>query len=96
VVRDRGIGIAQPDLARVFEPYFTTKRTGSGLGLAIARNVVEGLGGAIQVSSQPGAGTEILIELPVDQAEGGPSPNHGEPARSDGGKRDAMAEGADR
>lgn len=65
VVRDSGIGIAPADLPRVFEPYFTTKRTGTGLGLAIARNIVQGLGGTIGITSRPGAGTEIRIELPV-------------------------------
>ncbi len=71
VVRDRGIGISPADLPRVFEPYFTTKRAGTGLGLAIARNIVEGLGGTITVSSQPANGTEIRFELPVQgQAEG--------------------------
>jgi hypothetical protein len=65
VVRDRGVGIQPADLARVFEPYFTTRRAGTGLGLAIARNIVEGLGGRIDISSQPGIGTEIRIELPV-------------------------------
>jgi signal transduction histidine kinase len=62
-VRDRGVGIEVNDLPRVFEPYFTTKRTGSGLGLAISRNIVEGLGGTIQVTSQAGLGTEVRIEL---------------------------------
>jgi two-component system, NtrC family, sensor histidine kinase HydH len=66
VVRDRGVGISPADLARVFEPYFTTKRTGTGLGLAISRNIIEGLGGTITVSSQPGQGTEIRLELPVN------------------------------
>jgi signal transduction histidine kinase len=60
-VRDEGVGIAPEDLPRVFDPYFTTRRTGSGLGLAIARNIIEGLGGTISVSSRPGAGTEITI-----------------------------------
>jgi len=65
LVRDRGPGIAPEDLSRVFEPYFTTKRGGSGLGLAIAKNIVEGLGGAIAVSSRSGEGTEVRLDLPV-------------------------------
>jgi signal transduction histidine kinase len=64
VVRDRGVGIDPADLPHVFEPYFTTKRTGTGLGLAIAKNIVEGLGGTIGVSSTRGAGTEIRISFP--------------------------------
>jgi signal transduction histidine kinase len=64
-IRDRGAGIKAEDLPRIFEPYFTTKRTGSGLGLAIARNIVEGLGGTIAVTSRAGVGTEITIELPA-------------------------------
>ncbi len=63
-VIDRGSGIATDDLPRVFEPFFTTRRTGSGLGLAIARNVVEGLGGSIVVTSQPGEGTIVRMDLP--------------------------------
>lgn len=62
-VRDRGVGIAADDLGRVFDPYFTTRRTGSGLGLPIAKNVVEGLGGTISVSSRVGIGTEMIVEL---------------------------------
>jgi len=64
IVRDRGVGIHDDDLARVFDPYFTTRRTGSGLGLAIAKNVVEGLGGVIAVTSAVGTGTELRVELP--------------------------------
>jgi signal transduction histidine kinase len=66
-VRDRGAGIAPEDLPRVFEPYFTTRRTGSGLGLAISRNIIEGLGGTIAISSRPGEGTDVRIELPVNR-----------------------------
>ncbi len=62
-VRDQGTGIAPDDLARVFDPYFTTRRTGSGLGLAISKNVVEGLGGTIAVASVLGVGTEIRVTL---------------------------------
>ena len=64
-VRDRGIGVKSDDLPRVFDPYFTTKRTGSGLGLAIAKNIVEGMGGSIALDSRPGEGTEICIDLPA-------------------------------
>jgi signal transduction histidine kinase len=65
VVADDGAGIDATDLTRVFDPYFTTKRGGTGLGLPIAKNIVEGLGGAINVSSTPGHGTEMRIELPL-------------------------------
>jgi signal transduction histidine kinase len=68
-VIDRGSGIAADDLPRVFEPFFTTRRTGSGLGLAIARNVVEGLGGSIAVTSQAGEGTTVRIDLPSAASE---------------------------
>jgi signal transduction histidine kinase len=64
-VRDRGMGIAPENLSRVFDPYFTTRRTGTGIGLAISRNIVEGLGGRITVASQPQRGTEVRIELPL-------------------------------
>jgi signal transduction histidine kinase len=64
-VTDQGTGIAAEDLARVFDPYFTTRRTGTGLGLAISRNIVEGLGGTISMASRKGAGTEVRIELPT-------------------------------
>jgi signal transduction histidine kinase len=63
-VTDRGPGIAREDLPRLFEPFFTTRRTGSGLGLAIARNIIEGLGGTIVVESRPNVGTIVRIELP--------------------------------
>jgi signal transduction histidine kinase len=67
-VRDQGTGIATEDLTRVFDPYFTTRRTGTGLGLAISRNIIEGLGGTISMSSRQGDGTEVRIELPYGAA----------------------------
>jgi len=63
-IADRGVGISGDDLAHIFDPYFTTKRGGTGLGLPIAKNIVEGLGGTIAVSSVPGRGTQIRVELP--------------------------------
>jgi signal transduction histidine kinase len=64
-IADRGVGIEPAALAHVFDPYFTTKRGGTGLGLPIAKNIVEGLGGSIAVTSTSGYGTELRIELPV-------------------------------
>lgn len=63
-VRDRGRGMSPEQLARAFEPYFTTTPGGTGLGLAISRNVVDGLGGSIAVASTEGEGTTVRIELP--------------------------------
>lgn len=65
-VGDSGEGIPAADLPRVFDPYFTTRRTGTGIGLAISRNIIEGLGGRITVASEAGRGTEVRIELPFD------------------------------
>ena len=65
VIADQGSGIDRADLSRVFDPYFTTKRGGTGLGLPIAKNIVEGLGGTLGVTSEPARGTEILIEFPL-------------------------------
>lgn len=64
-VQDRGVGVPPEQLARVFEPFFTTRRTGTGLGLAIARNIIQGLGGSITMSSQAGVGTTVRVELPA-------------------------------
>ena len=68
-IADHGVGISSDDLGRVFDPYFTTKRGGTGLGLPIAKNIVEGLGGTIAVTSIPGRGTEIRVDLPYDFAQ---------------------------
>lgn len=65
IIKDRGIGIQPEDLPRIFDPYFTTKRTGSGLGLAIAKNIIEGMGASITLESRAGEGTEIRIDLPM-------------------------------
>jgi signal transduction histidine kinase len=69
-VKDRGIGIAEEDLPRVFEPFFRTDRSraratgGVGLGLAIARRVLEAHGAVISVESSPHDGTRFSIEIP--------------------------------
>ena len=63
VVRDHGVGIAQQDLPKIFEPYFTGKRTGTGLGLAITKNIIESLGGTVTARSNATDGTEIRFDL---------------------------------
>ncbi|THJ25335.1 MAG: PAS domain-containing protein [Nitrospira sp. CG24E] len=64
-VKDTGIGIKKEELARVFEPFYTTKSSGTGLGLAIAYRIMEDHGGTIQVSSTPGIGTTTMLTFPV-------------------------------
>jgi signal transduction histidine kinase len=63
---DSGCGIPPEDLGRIFDPLFTTKRPGkgTGLGLTIVRDVVAAHGGAVNVSSQPGRGTRVVVHLP--------------------------------
>jgi signal transduction histidine kinase len=68
-IRDRGVGIAPDDMARIFDPYFTTRRAGTGLGLPISKNIIEGMGGTLAVSSERGVGTEIRIDLPLTPPE---------------------------
>jgi two-component system, NtrC family, sensor histidine kinase HydH len=68
IIADRGAGITPEALGQIFDPYFTTKRGGTGLGLPIAKNIIEGLGGTIAISSTPGVGTELRVELPADSS----------------------------
>ena len=63
-IADSGIGIAGEDVPRLFEPFFTTRRTGSGLGLPLARNIIEGMGGAISITSRAGRGTTVRLDIP--------------------------------
>ena len=64
-VSDNGRGMTPDVVARLFEPFFTTRSDGTGLGLAIARGVARAHGGGIDVRSQPGVGTEFIITLPL-------------------------------
>jgi PAS domain S-box-containing protein len=66
VVKDTGVGMPPEVLARVFEPFYTTRRAtqGTGLGLAVVFGIVKGLGGAILVESTPGCGSTFRVLLP--------------------------------
>jgi signal transduction histidine kinase len=63
-VVDRGSGMPADVVARLGEPFFTTKERGSGLGLGISRRVVDEHGGTLEIRSVPGHGTEVVVTLP--------------------------------
>jgi two-component system sensor histidine kinase KdpD len=67
-IGDRGIGIPEEDLERVFDKFYRVSRpesvTGTGLGLAISKGIIEIHGGHINASNRPGSGTLITITLP--------------------------------
>ena len=64
-VTDTGKGIDEKDLARIFDPYFTTRSSGTGLGLAIVHKIMESHDGELRVTSEPDKGTTVSIFLPV-------------------------------
>jgi len=65
VVADNGCGIAQKDLEKILEPFYTTRERGTGLGLAIVNRIVESNKGKIQILSEAGKGTKCVLLLPV-------------------------------
>ena len=67
-VADTGFGIAETDLPKIFQPFFTAKkRRGMGLGLPICQRIVKNHGGRIEVDSEPGKGAIFKIHLPSEQ-----------------------------
>ncbi|MDP2317872.1 MAG: HAMP domain-containing sensor histidine kinase [Acidobacteriota bacterium] len=64
-ITDTGIGMDADALARIFEPYFSTKAIGTGLGLTIAKRNTEANGGTISVDSERGRGTSVTLTLPL-------------------------------
>jgi signal transduction histidine kinase len=65
-VEDNGPGIAQENLAQIFEPFFSTKAKGTGLGLAIAKEIVDAHGGVIVVNNGEHGGACFRVELPLE------------------------------
>jgi len=63
-IKDVGEGIEKKNLAAVFHPFFTTRPGKMGLGLTLARNVARAHGGGLEVASEPGRGTRVILTLP--------------------------------
>ncbi|WP_269537616.1 sensor histidine kinase [Cerasicoccus fimbriatus] len=61
---DTGVGIAQEDLSKIFQPYHTTKSSGNGLGMMICRRIMRDHGGQIGLDSRPDAGTVVTLQFP--------------------------------
>ncbi|MDR1374751.1 MAG: PAS domain S-box protein [Treponema sp.] len=68
-ISDTGTGIPEVLIAKIFEPYFTTKETGSGLGLTLVFKIIREHRGEIAVKSKEGEGTRFTIMLPIPQKE---------------------------
>ena len=75
-VRDTGPGIAEADLAHLFEPFYQAaasrrhgQQTGTGLGLAISKRLVTAMGGRVEVETEPGDGSCFSVTLPLPQGE---------------------------
>ena len=68
-IQDTGQGIPQDHMPRIYDPFFTTKaaRKGTGLGLSVTYGIVQEHGGAIEVQSEPGAGTLFHLEFPLSR-----------------------------
>ena len=65
MVTDNGHGFQKEMLARVFDPYVTSKPRGTGLGLAIVKKIAEEHGGTIEADNRPGGGAYVRVVLPV-------------------------------
>jgi signal transduction histidine kinase len=69
-IEDSGPGIPLEDRARIFDPFYSTRKNGSGLGLSIARRLMEGHGGSITAESEPGRGARFVLRFPSAAAPG--------------------------
>ena len=67
VVSDNGCGMKEETVAKIFEPYFTTKANGTGLGMTMVYKIVKEFSGDIQVQSQEGKGTVFTMVFPLQK-----------------------------
>ncbi|HQU09261.1 MAG: hypothetical protein B7X06_03185, partial [Verrucomicrobia bacterium 21-51-4] len=64
-IEDTGVGIAQEDLPKLSQPFFTTKASGHGLGLMLVQRILRAHGGRLSLESSAGRGTQVTITLPL-------------------------------
>ena len=69
-VIDTGVGITRGVLAKMFDPFFSTKAGGTGLGLSISQSIMQEHGGSIEVASREKRGTTVLLNFPVEKRQG--------------------------
>jgi DNA topoisomerase VI subunit B len=67
-IRDNGCGIADDKIAKIFNPFYTSKTNGTGLGLGVAKKVIDSHRGTIEVHSKVGQGTEFVLAVPLSDA----------------------------
>ncbi|GAK51857.1 multi-sensor hybrid histidine kinase [Candidatus Moduliflexus flocculans] len=66
-IHDTGVGVAPENIAKVFEPLYTTKTTGTGLGLSICKQIMDSHQGRISLASLPGQGTTVMLAIPGER-----------------------------
>jgi CheY-like chemotaxis protein len=76
-VKDAGCGIADKDIEKLFDPFFSSKFTGRGLGLSVVLGIVKAHDGAVTVESEPGRGSTFRVFLPVSAEEVPRQPDKG-------------------
>ena len=99
VIRDNGCGIAEDKLAKIFNPFYTTKKNGTGLGMGIAKKVMDAHSGRIEVQSKPAIGTEFRLSIPLADAaraqnQGGQTGQPEQPEQSDRADRNGLSDAA--
>ncbi len=69
-IKDTGKGMSAEQLSKIFNPFFTTKEVGkgTGLGLSVSLNIIESVGGMVNVRSVEGAGSSFAISLPIHRS----------------------------
>lgn len=74
-ISDQGAGMSEAEIAKLGQPFFTTKQNGTGLGFMISSNIIKQHGGTIEVSSKEKEGTRIEITLPIEFSDPGKNPS---------------------